>query len=221
MAPFWRGPMATWWCRIYYATSSSHPISGRIAEGVFSMELTRYLQPQPRSLRYFKPRTILTAHNKMVDELNSALLPSSLGWPTPLQAMTGLYMRHRTGMTLCWECWYSLHSWIPADTDTNGVPKGKPAFKWDAQWCCVQPTSFPYPLQLNKTTDHFPLHTCPWGLQFGRYVNLMESKWALLASPYEWPYLNSCMQSIPSSPCLCMTICQACRGWFVWPCLHT
>ena len=143
---------------------------GRIAVGVFSMELTRYLQPPPRSLRYLQRGQHLLL--KMKWWMNSTQHSFQVLWDDPHHG--------RLWQGCPWDTGKARH--FAESVDAVYAPeyiqiliqvafqKGNQHSKQDAQWYCVQPTSFPSPLQLNKTTHHLHLHTCSWGLQFGRWT---------------------------------------------------
>jgi len=111
----------------------------------------------------------------------TACLPSSLGWPTPLQVMIRSSMRPRKGrdtmlrmlmqVMLLKTCriWHQL-----AFQRQSGTQGGRPS---DAS---VQPGSFPRSLQWNKATDYLHFYTCPW-VAFWE-VNMMESQCPFLTS---------------------------------------
>ena len=57
-----------------------------LQQGSSLWNILRHPQPQPRSPKYFTDRMTFTAHNEVVDELNTALLQSSLSGVTHMLA---------------------------------------------------------------------------------------------------------------------------------------
>ena len=162
-------------------------ISGRTPEKawrVFSMQPTQVSlilsQDHPR---YFTEKIILTTCNETVDEPNTAILPSVLGWPTPLQAMTGYPWELRKHKYTILRM--SVQS-IPADSNTKLLSKDKTGTQSGMpSHATAQPESFPRPLWWNRATDYSHLHTSPWGMHFGRWA-----WWKATVHPLHHPILT-------------------------------
>ena len=173
MAPFcwWWDQLAVWCCIICHATSSSHPIGGRIAEGPLHgtysgisnlSQITKVLYREDNSYCFqwnggWTQHCILSKFSGVTHTLTGCDRVVYESEKLRQDTMLRILMQSVLFNT----CRY-WHKWSSKRITEHS--------KWDTQWHCVQPTSFPSPLQLNKTTDHFHLHTCPWGLQFGRWT---------------------------------------------------
>jgi len=114
----------------------------------------------------------------------TAFLPSSLGWPAPLQAMTGLSMRLRKGGDTMLR---TLMQGMPLNTctlwDQMAFQRQNWHSKWDAQWCCCAIWILPKVSVMEQgywslAPPHMSLRVAFWE------VNIMESQHSFLGSPY-------------------------------------
>ena len=161
VAPFswWGDQLAVWWCKIHYATSSGIPNLSQNHQSTLQrgwyllLTMEWWMSSTQHSCQVLYVTHTFAGYDRSVQETQE-------------------------GKTLCWECWCSLCSWIPADSDTNGLPKGKPAFKVGCPvMLCA---TYILPKSSAMTTDHFHLHTHPWGLQFGKWTWWTDSVHSLL-----------------------------------------
>ena len=149
---WWGDQSAAQQCVIYYITSWSCEIGGRIAEEGLESLLhgthSGISNPQPRPSKYFTERTLHTTHNSMADELNHSILAkfsgvthTFAGYDKVIHETQERQIHYAEDVDEAYALKYTQNL-IP-----NDLPKQNQHSKWNAQWCCVQPTAFPMPLQ--------------------------------------------------------------------------